>query len=327
MEIHSEAGYSEWLVQVGVSQSHLQAHQFARRIFEENGGLTTESMQRYLRLEEEQGADPARLRNLLAAAKYILKYQLENDRNDELELELKSPPLSHGAGHNHEKPPLDLQLDEFEPLVGRAPPPSRATAPVPRVSDSDIGDQNNFYCNCARQPEPTLVTSGLVLVGPMAFVGFLVLRLYAGKSFAVMAQWGGAALLALVALFLLRMKCENCDTTLDSNTLDSGQKKQLVGARVVLVCVLVITGFFAKNKHELWAEENRIASLSSEELEAEWEREDRKIAEDEVGHSMSDSEYEDYLREEEEEEIGELEELLGRPLTQEELEEEGFGDY
>ncbi|MBL4635542.1 MAG: hypothetical protein JKY56_16905 [Kofleriaceae bacterium] len=334
MEIHTEAQYSEWLVQEGVPTAHLQAHEFARQLFERNGGLTRAAMQDYLYREEAQSGDPARLRNLAAAAKFIVKFQSEKIKNDELELDLARPTVKQDGvrEQEHKLPLLDLDLDTA-PL---------STVPVDRASvdRASVGrasadrarlpltaSQNNTYCDCTAGPEPTLVTSGLFLAGPVAFFGFIALRLYAGKSFAIMAQWGGAAVLALVALLLLRMRCEICDTTLDNDTLDSGSKKQLLGTRVLLICLLVVTGYFAKAKHSVWAEENRLASLSDQEWEEEWEREARKDAEEDVGHTLSDSEYEDYRREEEAMEIEELEEFIGRPLTQEELEEEGFGDY
>lgn len=318
MDESGEARYSEWLVKEGVSDSHLQAHQFARRLFENNGGLSTEAMRAYLQNEEEQGSNPARQRNLVAAARYIAKFESEIE-NEELAIDLDRPSLDEARGQWNEQPLLDLGLDEVEPRTN-------TQQTVTTASDIQSKVQKNSACSCASEPTPAFVTSGIVFAGPSAFAAYIALRLYAGKTFAVMAQWGGGALLALVALFLLRIKCDTCETTLDNDDLDPGSKKTLLLIRLALVGMVLLMGYFSKEKYNVWAEERRIGNLSGEELEEEWQRDDRKNAEEEVGHTMSDSEYLEYLREEEAVEIEELEELLGRPLTQEELDEEGFGE-
>ncbi len=136
--------YRKWLASKGVPAAHLDAHVHAARVFDSQGGTTREAMSAFIRSEAASGSQPARIRNLQAAAKHLLAFHhaRESLHSTTASRESAAPSVGQESA---------LELGEASPWA----PPGQDAAPLELA---EIG---------LREPERNPLQSGAVVSKPV----------------------------------------------------------------------------------------------------------------------------------------------------------------
>ena len=147
--------YGAWLSSKGVPAEHIAPHKHAAQVFEDAGGFSRSAMTAFVTAEQKNGAAIARLRNLQAAAKYILAFHesalppvakvsaLPADKEEllDLGLDLATPP------------PLPKQPAEAAMLPEQAAPPQETAGTSPPSKEKEPSHLSQKPCDCDEPPQ------------------------------------------------------------------------------------------------------------------------------------------------------------------------------
>ena len=268
--------YGAWLSSKGVPAEHIAPHKHAAQVFAKAGGVSRSAMTAFVVAEQKSGAAIARVRNLQAAAKYILAFH-----------ESALPPVAAAStAPAVQEQLLDLELDLATPPPLTSQPAAPAMAPeravVSRESPSaspsgKAGESSGSLqkpCGCE---EPPLLRFDSRIWAYSAVADlvcyFAVRTLYNGKI-AIFVATALAAAMALVSTIVMRIHCDRCNQLVNVETLPSTQRQNFNIRRAKMVGITVLTtalaAFFYWNMtRKTWAE--RLGDEFGQALYLDWQ--------------------------------------------------------
>lgn len=253
--------YGAWLSTKGVPAEHIAPHKHAAQVFGEAGGFSRSAMTAFVTAEQKNGVAIARVRNLQAAAKYLLAFHeralppiamaspLPADQGEllDLELDLATPP------------PLPGQQAAFAILPEQVAVPREANGTSnPSRAKEFIGSPQKS-CGCNEPPQlrfDSRIWAYSAVADLICYFG--VRALYNGKI-AIFVATALAAVMALVSTIIMRIHCDRCNQLVNLEVLPSTQKQNFNIRRAKMVGITVLTtalaAFFYWNMtSETWAE-------------------------------------------------------------------------